>query len=118
MLKLKNISRLGLFRNFSTYEGLIPYNVSQLKQNEIDDYGISLYSYMSVKHNETEKINSDFMKLTEELNSDTIDEKERKSVESRMNTMRKELGEKGQMTKLFDRYHKCILEISETREML
>lgn len=32
--------------------------------------------------------------------------------------MRKDLGEKGQMAKLFDKYHKCIEEISETQELL
>jgi hypothetical protein len=50
---------------------------------------------MSVKHNETEAINRDFMTLTEQLNSDSIDEKERKSIETKLNSMRKELGDKG-----------------------
>ena len=57
------------------------------------------------------------MSLSELLNSE-IEEKERKSIEAKLNSMRKDLGEKGQMTKLFDRYHKCIEEVSETREMM
>ena len=72
---------------------------------------------MSVQHNETEAINKEFMSLSELLNTDIV-EKERKSIEAKLNSMRKDLGEKGQMTKLFDRYHKCIEEVSETREMM
>jgi hypothetical protein len=34
----------------SSVEGITPFSVAELSSNEIDEYGISLYSFMAVKH--------------------------------------------------------------------
>ena len=89
MLKLSRLTRC-----FSSYSGITPFTVQQLQANKIDEYGISLYSYMSVQHNETEAINKQFMELSEQLNSD-IQDNERKNIEAQLNDLRKHLGDKG-----------------------
>ena len=83
------------------------------KNLEINDYGVSLYKYLAKDYEQILRMNSEFMKLSEEM-----DDSNQEQLQQKMAQMRKDIAEKGSHQKLFERYHECIVEIQDSIELL
>ena len=60
--------------------------------------------------------NTEFMDLTEKFRN--AEEGDSLDIENQLNEMRKDMAEKVNYQKLFDKYHACMEEIREIKEML
>lgn len=78
---------------------------------------VKLYRYLSFEYSKIVELDSKFMDLTTQLSSED-DQSKQKEIEAELNHLRKQVAEKGQLSRMFDRFQKALEEVKETKELL
>jgi len=83
-------SKLKQIRLFSTaHKATMFYSGESLHKLQVNDYGISLYNYLSNKQRTIDELNAKFMAYTEDLSK--ADDNKIKAIEKEVEFVRKDM---------------------------